>query len=72
MEGFKRYRRTQIAIMRPYVAGETLSDRISMTESDRESGSPKLGDMIAMNPNNHEDMWLVAARYFAENFEPVE
>jgi hypothetical protein len=27
--------------------------------------------MIARNPANHEDRWLVAAEYFAANFEPV-
>jgi hypothetical protein len=32
-------------------------------------GSPKAGDMIARNPGNHEDQWLVAAQYFADNFE---
>jgi hypothetical protein len=28
--------------------------------------------MIARNPANHDDKWLVAADYFAANFEPVE
>jgi hypothetical protein len=27
--------------------------------------------MIARNPKNHDDQWLVAAKYFADNFEPV-
>jgi hypothetical protein len=31
--------------------------------------SPKAGDMIARNPENHEDQWLVAAQYFADHFE---
>ena len=35
------------------------------------AGSPKEGDMIARNPKNHADQWLVAAQYFADNFEPV-
>jgi hypothetical protein len=26
-------------------------------------------DMIARNPRNHEDQWLVSAQYFADNFE---
>jgi len=33
------------------------------------SGSPKVGDMIARNPKNHNDMWLVAKVYFEDNFE---
>jgi hypothetical protein len=27
--------------------------------------------MIARNPKNHTDKWLVAAKYFADNFEAV-
>jgi hypothetical protein len=69
---FKRYRRRQIAELRPYEPGERLSDRVSVSASDRENGSPKVGDMIARNPNNHEDQWLVAAQYFADNFEPAD
>jgi hypothetical protein len=67
---FKPYRRTQIAEMRPFVEGETLVD-VSVSKPDLEAGSPKLGDMIARNPKNHADQWLVAAQYFADNFEPI-
>ena len=66
---FKKYRRTNIAEMRPYVEGEILDGRVSIARSDRENGSPKLGDMIARNPENHDDQWLVAASYFKANFE---
>lgn len=52
--------------------GETLSERVSISASDQEAGSPKEGDMIARNPVNHEDQWLIAKDYFAENFEPAE
>jgi hypothetical protein len=69
---FRRYRRTQIAEMRPYLSGEMLSDRVSISAADREAGSPKVGDMIARNPKSHDDQWLVAADYFAENFEPLD
>lgn len=69
---FKQYRRTQIAEMRPYQSGETLDERVSISAADREAGSPKAGDMIARNPKNHSDMWLVAAQYFADNFGPTE
>ncbi len=68
---FERYRRSQIAELRPYVPGETLNDRVSVSASDLEAGSPKAGDMIARNPKNHDDQWLVAAVYFADNFEPA-
>ena len=28
--------------------------------------------MIARNPQNHNDQWLVAAYYFEDNFEEIE
>lgn len=31
----------------------------------------KLGDMIARNPKNHKDQWLVAKEYFNDNFEEL-
>jgi hypothetical protein len=68
MTEFKYYRRSQIAEMRPYAPGEVLSDDISVSALDRDNGSPKEGDMIARNPKNHQDQWLVAAKYFADNF----
>lgn len=71
MDPFKSYRRKQIAELRPYQPGETLSERVSISASDKEAGSPKVGDMIARNPKNREDQWLVARAYFEENFEPV-
>ena len=27
--------------------------------------------MIARNPKNHVDQWLVEAKYFTDNFEPL-
>jgi hypothetical protein len=68
-ETFTRYRRTQVAELRPYREGEDLT-AVSIAEVDRANGSPKAGDMIARNPANHEDQWLVSAEYFAANFEP--
>jgi len=68
---FQQYRRKQIAELRPYVAGEPL-DAVSISAEDLKAGSPKLGDMIARNPKNHADQWLVAAQYFADNFEAAQ
>lgn len=70
-KGFKQYHRIQIAELRPYVQGENM-DKVSISAPDKEAGSPKQGDMIARNPKNHEDQWLVAAQYFADNFEPIQ
>ncbi len=67
---FTQYRRSQIAELRPYVQGEPMKG-ISISAPDKEAGSPKAGDMIARNPRNHADQWLVAAQYFNDNFEPI-
>jgi len=76
MEQFKKYIRTNIAEMRPITTEETKDglsgSSISISLADRENGSPKLGDMIARNPLNHNDEWLVASDYFKENFEEIE
>jgi hypothetical protein len=66
---FVKYRRTQIAEMKPWVPGTDMT-RISVSAPDKEAGSPKAGDMIARNPANHDDQWLVAKTYFETNFEP--
>lgn len=70
MSDFKKYRRIQIAELRPYKLGESMSG-ISISMADHDAGSPRLGDMIARNPANHKDQWLIAAEYFADNFESV-
>lgn len=67
---FAQFRRKQIAELRPWQTGDDMSG-ISISAEDTKAGSPKAGDMIARNPKNHADQWLVAAAYFADNFEPV-
>lgn len=66
---FKQYKRTNIVEMAAYEDGSLLSSAVSITQADKENGSPKAGDMIARNPENHEDMWLVTKNDFAANFE---
>lgn len=70
MSEFKRYRRSQIAELRTWEPGDEMNG-ISISAPDKEAGSPKQGDMIARNPVNHDDQWLVAAAYFAANFEEI-
>jgi len=85
MSDFKQYRRTQIAEMRT-VTGEDVekyqktgalysssleTTKVSISDADLDGGSPKIGDMVARNPKNHIDQWLVAEKYFKENFEPL-
>lgn len=72
MSEFKQYRRTKIAELRPWSAEKDIPRQppgFSVSAEDIRAGSPKEGDMIARNPKNHADQWLVAAAYFADNFE---
>jgi hypothetical protein len=74
MSEFKKYRRTQIAEMRQITQEEIkegLDFNISVSNEDFKSGSPKIGDMVARNPKNHKDQWLVAKQYFEDNFEKL-
>lgn len=68
---YQKYRRTQIAEMAEWEPGCDM-EGVSISEVDRTAGSPKFGDMIARNPANHADRWLVAHAYFEANFLPWE
>jgi hypothetical protein len=64
---FKQYKRTGVAEATPWAVGMDMSN-ISVGVEDTRRGSPKDGDMIARNPVNHKDMWLIAKEYFEANF----
>lgn len=68
---FKEFSRKQIAELADWCEGFDMTG-VSVSDADKLNGSPKTGDKIARNPKNHADRWLVAADYFADNFEPVE
>lgn len=57
---FKKYRRTSIAEMHEYnpdvMYSQEFMDKVSISKADLENGSPKEGDMIARNPENHNDL----------------
>lgn len=67
---FKKYARKEVAELAAYLGGP-LDGRVSISKSDKENGSPRIGDMIARNPKNHEDQWLVAEKYFHDNFREI-
>lgn len=76
MNTFQNYKRTNIAQMRKVTDQEIINGcdpliakGISISKADINNGSPNPGDMIARNPDNHNDQWLVAAQYFKDNFE---
>lgn len=79
---FNQYRRKQIAELRPVNDQDLLQFvrkrkimvddvEVSISAQDIINGSPVDGDMIARNPENHKDQWLVAKKYFEDNFEKV-
>lgn len=76
---FKEYMKLGKAELRGITLSETeitaekmRSNKISVSAEDEAAGSPKLGDMVARNPANHNDQWLVAQKYFDDNFVPLE
>lgn len=83
---WRNYKRTGRAQMRPvnnedfgcfYAYGlieVMVGDKtsvVTISEQDLDNGSPKVGDMIARNPKNQLDQWLVSKDYFEQNFERV-
>lgn len=64
-EDIKEYKDTNI------IKSKGFSNfRVSISDVDKkEKGSPKIGDMIAINPKNPTDQWLVEEKYFKENHE---
>lgn len=65
------YRKKQLQKLSPWKPGFPM-DKVSISQSDRDNGSPKAGDMIATNPKDPSDMWLVAKAYFEDNYELYE
>jgi hypothetical protein len=86
MSDFKEYRRKSISEMRPVNEADikafetdkqihSIRDtefKVSISDADLQNGSPKIGDMIARNPKNHNDQWLVAKQYFEDNLELID
>ena len=66
----KLYRKTAKQPMRPWTTSENMT-LVSVSEADKQNGSPKNGDMIAFNPNDGGDHWLVAKHFFQENYEEI-
>lgn len=68
MDNFRKYRRTNIAEMRPYFLGEDLT---GISVADVDNPKEDLG-MVARNPKNHKDQWYITKRYFEDNFEELD
>lgn len=64
---YKNYRKKNLQPMRPYEPGEDLTG-VSVNKED----TPEIGGMIAINPQNQEDKWYVAKKFFNDNYELAE
>ena len=67
MSAWKKYRKTALQEMRPFVPGEDLT-KISVNKED----VPEPGGMVARNAKNAEDQWYVARKFFEDNYELVK
>ena len=61
------YRKKELQPMMPYEPGMSMGG-VSVSEEDKSNGSPREGDMIAFNPLNPRDMWLVSEKFLNENY----
>ena len=67
----KWYRKKKVQPMYPWREGMDMSG-VSISEEDLNNGSPRPGDMIAYNPDNPKDCWLIAKKFFEDNYEEIE
>ncbi len=68
MSEYQLFRKKGLTEMRRWDAGLDMAG-VSISEADRDNGSPKEGDMVARNPIDHTDRWLVAEAFFNKNYE---
>lgn len=72
---FKQYeRQVTTGELRPYVPGESLLN-VTVNEKDiQDYGCPKEGDMIARDPKDRDNQWLVSKEYFERHYklEPMQ
>jgi hypothetical protein len=66
-EAFRQFKRKDFAELRPHEEGEDIGD-VSVSAANRRNVSPKKGDMIARNPDDHSDQWLVARKFFRKHY----
>lgn len=68
---WKRYRKIALTEMIPWSVIYPMN-RVQVSPEDRDQGSPQTGDMIARQPDNHEDQWLIRAEVFKATYVEVE
>ena len=70
-EPTKYYRKKELQPLFPWTPDLPMG-LVSISEADKANGSPKKGDMIAYNPKEYTDFWLVAEKFFIDNYICVE
>lgn len=70
MQDYKEYQKKQTQHLRPYIVGDDI-EGASVSDTDKENGYPKEGEMIVLNRNDNTDKWLVSKMFFNDNYEPV-
>ena len=64
------YRKKELQELIPWTPDLPMA-LVSISAADVDNGSPKKGDMIASNPKSATDLWLVAEKFFTDNYELV-
>lgn len=64
------YKKKALQELIPWIPSLPM-ELVSVSEADKNNGSPKEGDMIAINPKDPDDMWLVAGQFCKDNYEWV-
>lgn len=67
-EGLYRKKGTQP--LTPWSEGMDM-EGVSISVFDLSNGSPRVGDMIAHNPDDPTDRWLIAEKWFKNNYEEL-
>lgn len=67
---WRKYQEKLLTEMIPWTPSFDTT-HVSISEFDKQNGSPKLGDFIARG-TDHSDMWLIAAKYHRENYQVIK
>lgn len=67
----KLYRKRGLTRMEPWNEQVDMTG-VSISQDDRDKGSPKRGDMIAQSTTNPGDRWLISKLYFETNYEEAD
>jgi hypothetical protein len=68
MKAYQEYRKKATQLLRHYSVGEDMTG-VSISVTDEQNGSPKVGDMIAVSRDDKTDLWLVSKDFFDKNYE---